>query len=451
MKLFISYSSKDRAQVEALADDLDLLDHQVWFDRELNRSGGHQWWKLICEQIRACEGFIYALSPHVLSSVPCQREYQYARDLGKPVLPLILIDLDYRYLPVDLQAAQILKFQMRSIAEKKAIRESLRNLPPYPATPPNALELEPPAPLDPVGVLIDRIRTLTADSNQQKLLILDIDDLNENDPYAAHIPELLQLLVARDDVLTVRNLRRAQELLDKAAPPKPPFTLPLLEWIDIPAGKVTLEDDAGTYTVEPFKIAKYPVTNAQFQSFIDDGGYREDRYWKDLAQRETAPEAPQWSDPTHPREMVNWYEAMAFTRWLSEKTGLSVALPTEWQWQWAAVGDTGWDYPYGNSFDQNKCNTLESGIGQTTPVDHYPQGAFSFGVMDMAGNVWEWCLNEYETPQSENVRSEGRRVVRGGSFDYRQDTTRAASRYFNFPGPRSHDGGFRVVAAAPKL
>ncbi|MCC7450847.1 MAG: SUMF1/EgtB/PvdO family nonheme iron enzyme, partial [Anaerolineae bacterium] len=409
MKLFISYSSKDRALVEALADDLDLLDHEVWFDRELNRSGGHQWWKLICEQIRACEGFIYALSPHVLTSVPCQREYQYARDLGKPVLPLVVADLDYRYLPIDLQAAQILKFRERTTAEKKAIRESLRSLPPCPPLPPNALELEPPAPLDPVGVLIDRIRNLTANPDQQKLLILDIDDLDGDPTYGSHVPELLRLLTARDDVLTVRNLRRAQELLDKAAPPKPPFTLPLLEWIDIPAGQVTLEDDAGTFPVEPFKIAKYSVTNAQFQAFIDDGGYREDRYWKGLAQRETAPKDPSWSDPTHPRETVNWYEAMAFTRWLSEKTGLSVTLPTEWQWQWAAVGDTGWAYPYGNSFDPNKGNTSESKIWRTTPVDRYPQGVSPFGVVDMAGNVWEWCLNEFETPRNVNVRSESRR------------------------------------------
>src|SRR5262249_23610083 len=70
------------------------------------------------------------------------------------------------------------------------------------------------------------------------------------------------------------------------------FTLPLLEWIDIPAGKVILEGGAGAYRVEPFAISKYPVTNAQFQAFIDDGGYEDDRWWQNLEQRMTGPEQP---------------------------------------------------------------------------------------------------------------------------------------------------------------
>src|SRR5258706_14605852 len=113
-----------------------------------------------------------------------------------------------------------------------------------------------------------------------------------------------------------------------ATPLKSSFTLPMLEWIDIPAGSVTLvkgwdaavkkysTDKLATFDVAPFVMAKYPVTNAQFEAFIKDGGYREDRYWKDLASRETAPQEPSWAEPTHPRETVNWYEAIAFTRWL---------------------------------------------------------------------------------------------------------------------------------------
>jgi|GEM_PF-1092548 len=231
------------------------------------------------------------------------------------------------------------------------------------------------------------------------------------------------------------------------APPKPRFTLPMLEWINIPAGEVMLEDDAGMHNVAPFAIAKYPVTNAQFQAFIDDGGYREDRYWKDLAKRETAPKKPSWTAPMHPRETVNWYEAIAFCRWLAEKTGLAVTLPTEMQWQWAAVGDTGWEYPYENTLDKNTSNTSKSGINKTTPVNKYPQGASPFGVMDLSGNVWEWCLTRYI--HSMNFSNIERRVVRGGSWGDSIDITRATYRHGFDSDFRYFIGGFRVVCSVP--
>jgi len=233
------------------------------------------------------------------------------------------------------------------------------------------------------------------------------------------------------------------------APPKPRFTLPLLEWINIPAGQVTLEGTAGTHTVEPFAIAKYPVTNAQFQAFIDDGGYREDRYWKDLANRETAPQNPSWTEPMHPRETVNWYEVMAFSRWLAEKTGLAVTLPTEMQWQWASVGDKGWAYPYGNTFDKNKGNTRKSGIQKTTPVDRYPQGASPFGVMDLSGNVWEWCLNEYLNATVNIISNNHPRSLRGGSWYNFDHGARTPYRDFNSPDGRDNSYGFRVMCSAP--
>ncbi len=234
-----------------------------------------------------------------------------------------------------------------------------------------------------------------------------------------------------------------------------PFTLPLLDWIPIPAGQVKLErgwdgnkyssETSGEFEVAPFQIAKYPVTNAQFQAFVDDGGYREDRYWKDLAQRETTAAEPAWNDANCPRERVNWYEAVAFTRWLSVKLGRVVRLPREIEWQWAAVGDTGWAYPYGNSPDASKANTNESKIGRTTPVDQYPQGASPFGVMDMSGNVWEWCLNIFADPKVANISSVEPRVVRGGSWNYNQYLARAASRNWNPPDNRNSNIGFRVV------
>ena len=90
--------------------------------------------------------------------------------------------------------------------------------------------------------------------------------------------------------------------------------------------------------------------------------------------------------------------------WLSSKAGLAISLPTEPQWQRAAQGGDGREYPWGNGFDSSRCNTSESGINHTTPVNQYPSGTSSYGVYDMAGNVWEWCLSEGENPENTALR-----------------------------------------------
>src|SRR5262249_10099535 len=155
--------------------------------------------------------------------------------------------------------------------------------------------------------------------------------------------------------------------------------LPMLEWIDIPAGKVTLKEDAEIYSVEPFAISKYPVTYAQFETFVSaHDGYQNDEWWAGLAHRDKAPGEQAWKIDHHPRENVNWYEAVAFTRWLGAKMQMNVRLPTEAQWQCAAQGRDGRKFPWGKNFDKTRCNTMESGIGRTTPVDQYPSGASAF-------------------------------------------------------------------------
>ncbi len=79
----------------------------------------------------------------------------------------------------------------------------------------------------------------------------------------------------------------------------------------------------------------------------------------------------------------------------------------------------------------------------------YPQGASPYGVLDLAGNVWEWCLNKYDNPADTALGGESRRVLRGGSWDYDQDHARAAGRHYGHPGLRGDDLGFRVVRGAP--
>ena len=225
--------------------------------------------------------------------------------------------------------------------------------------------------------------------------------------------------------------------------------IPDIEWINIPGGKIRLEEVDHVFTVKPFKIAKYPVTNAQFHAFIDDGGYEPDQeWWKGLQYQES--ESSTWREPNAPRENVSWFEAVAFCRWLSARRNEVIRLPTEWEWQQAATGgNPANDYPWGTEWDPARCNSDESRLNRTTPVGLYPQGATAQGVMDLAGNVWEWCLNtdeNLEQPTSLDVDAwVGLRVVRGGSWLNDPDFLRSSDRNRFTSGSRSSFLGFRLA------
>ncbi|MBK6652692.1 MAG: formylglycine-generating enzyme family protein [Zoogloea sp.] len=213
----------------------------------------------------------------------------------------------------------------------------------------------------------------------------------------------------------------------------------------------------------PFRIARYPVTHRQFQAFIDAGGYGQDEWWAGLAERPEAIPA-QWSEPNAPRETVSWYEATAFCRWLDVQfktagllpEGWRVSLPTEEQWERAGRGTDGRKYPWEGEFRSGLANIDETlgdvgpcNLGRTSPVGIYPDGQAPSGALDMAGNVWEWCRNEYEQPERCGDVGDSSRVVRGGSWVSLSGSCRAAFRDWFSPGLRNFNLGFRVCCAPP--
>ena len=115
--------------------------------------------------------------------------------------------------------------------------------------------------------------------------------------------------------------------------------LPDIVWCKVPKGKITLDEKKGTFRVDAFHIAKYPVTYIQYRSFLAaEDGYRKKGWWEGLAGREDQPGEQFRKFDNHPAEYVSWYDAVAFCRWLTEKLGYEVRLPTEWEWQQAATG-----------------------------------------------------------------------------------------------------------------
>ena len=233
--------------------------------------------------------------------------------------------------------------------------------------------------------------------------------------------------------------------------------LPDIAWarIDTPQGFVY--QDGQHPPLPAFDIARYPVTHRQFQAFIDAGGYAEPRWWNGLAEHPNSPLDAVRTESNVPRDTVSWYEAVAYCRWLGAALDEDIRLPTEEQWERAARGTDGREYPWGEAYSAGAANCdevtdamLTDGVrvGRTNAAGIYPLTSAE-GVFDLSGNVWEWCLNEREKPEKIGTRGKASRVLRGGSWDDFTLNLRAAVRGGGRPDYRFSGIGFRVCRVAP--
>jgi hypothetical protein len=185
--------------------------------------------------------------------------------------------------------------------------------------------------------------------------------------------------------------------------------------------------------VKTFEIGMYPVTVAEYQRFVEDGGYAEERWWKAGGANEPRDWGEQTQHLNWPLTGVSWYEAAAYAAWAGAR------LPREAEWELAARGKEGREYPWGKEEpDATRANYFESGPGHPTPVGLYPCGATPEGVQDMAGNVWEWVDDWYD-------ESHTGRALRGGSWNVAGSYLRASFRSGGGPLYGYGDIGFRVA------
>jgi iron(II)-dependent oxidoreductase len=183
---------------------------------------------------------------------------------------------------------------------------------------------------------------------------------------------------------------------------------------------------------------------------------------------------PKWGAPTRPVVGVTWHEALAYCRWLDAllrqegrefpdlKGGTwRLSLPTEAQWEKAARGEKARRWPWGNEWAEDRANTSEAGLQETSAVGLFPKGKSRYGVLDLAGNVWEWTTSRWGRGTSEaDYRypydaADGRedpggsdpRVVRGGSWNDGRRGARSAVRDGDLPVSFDVGLGFRVVVS----
>ncbi|MBD3189170.1 MAG: SUMF1/EgtB/PvdO family nonheme iron enzyme, partial [Candidatus Heimdallarchaeota archaeon] len=213
--------------------------------------------------------------------------------------------------------------------------------------------------------------------------------------------------------------------------------------IYIPAGEFVrgsdenqLEKPRQKIFLESFYIDKFPVTNYEYSLFLKATDNKPPNNWKNR-------KIPKGKED-HPVVLVNWEDANKYAKWAGKR------LPTELEWEKAARGTDGRKYPWGNSFSKNICNTKESNIEDTTPVNYYiNKGESPYGACDMAGNVWEWTASEFKPYPGSNFHyrqfEEEYKVLRGGSWDDEKDSARCATRDGAHIGYTSDHEGFRCA------
>jgi formylglycine-generating enzyme required for sulfatase activity len=531
MKFFVSYSRSVQKEVGAVIKLLRAAGYEVWWDGDIPTMS--DWWATILNEIEACEVFIFMISEKSVVSPYCMEELRYAIGRNRPVLPFILDDHTKYNLPDELGRGQRYKHDgdpanmlARILGDCQRIDWSLHE---------DLYAARPPEPNSGSGSVIKQFQQAVtlAQAGQFEQALTRFRNVKSLDPKKwgkqcehwilrvtvySEVAELADhsatLQMARqqwsdhlqsdsdvgdfDPLLVLSKIMGTSPppplVITIISPPPPPPAIPLLEWIDIPAGEFTMGSDKSrdkaafddetpqhTETTAAYKIGKYPVTYGQYELFVAHAGYSERLFWTDEGWKwkEDKTEPLYWNDPdwhkaNHPVIGVTWYESFAFCSWLTAylypdvwaeylryratralhtMPGL-IRLPTEAEWEkaarWDAKRKVALIYPYGDSYDPKRANTTDSKIGHTTSVTSYPNGVSPYGVFDMSGNVWNWCLTKwrgnYKTKADEDPSGTSNRVVRGGSWYSNMQLTRAAYRDSWNPSDGSNYRGFRLCA-----
>lgn len=327
---------------------------------------------------------------------------------------------------------------------------------------------------------------------------------------------LVQVVVS--GMLPPRERAAAGRALARLGDPRPEvIDVDKMRFCHVPAGPFWLgseqhyDDEKPVHQVDlpAFWIGLHPVSNAQFQAFVDGGGYasaelwpeaRAAGFWSNEGVKMYRDEKPRLAParardpfglPNHPVVNVSWYEALAFTRWLTRRwrdqgwlpEGWRVALPSEAEWEKAARGGLqlpqpafaplavgqmgrdftpvpgGWapnpgerrEYPWNGPFDPERANTSEGQLGETSPLGCFPLGAGPYGTLDQSGNVWEWTRSlwrgypyqDFKAREDLAAAPGQARVWRGGGWYDLSGNARCSSRYGLTPDFWNDDLGLR--------
>jgi formylglycine-generating enzyme required for sulfatase activity len=432
--IFLSYSTSNKDYAYRLADALRDAGFNVWIDNAELRAGD-EWWESIVRALRAAAAFVVIMTPDSRNSRWVQREILLAEQWNKPSFPILLAGENFEiYVSTqfyDLRDGSLPNRKFYELLARHASREEEQ------------------------GEIVTKKPSAQAPKDAAVR-----DALKEAPP--AEMP--------KQNSPTKAIFEEGKGLLSNP-----------IEWCYVPAGKVSLEaggylKEETSFDVKSTIMGKYPISNAQYAEFIAAGGYENPAYWTETGWKTRlegwgtvgsawkATGNP-WTEPLYWRDSkfngaqqpvvgLSWYEALAFCNWLTSrletKTTKCLRLPSEQQWQRAAQGDDGRKYPWGNSWDTRFCNSSVdgTGIGRTSLVTAYEgRNASPYGLVDMVGNVCEWCLTAYKTG-SQELEGKAIRLLRGGSrYSTLASQLTCQARDEGDPDIRNSLTGFRVAVA----
>ncbi len=322
---------------------------------------------------------------------------------------------------------------------------------------------------------------LPGDTRQEKTLQL-ITFCERRESVASLVTEILEM---RADIHIIEELPEdcirgigLQGQMDNSEQNDGQSAYIQLEMIDIAAGRfrmgATIEDiryykDQGWSTAEKdcererpteyiylpeYQISRYPITNYQYYQFTSSTGYVMPGHWIN--------EKYQTNSENYPVVNISWYDANEYCKWLSAKFQAKYRLPTEAEWEKAARGKEGYRWPWGNEWNLTYCNTKLNGGGhhEITPVNQFANKNNSpYEVVDMIGNVLEWCNtkwgNHWQRPEfsypyrpddgRESIEGDELRIMRGGSYRDFVFRLRSSNRDRYMPDKFAPHIGFRCV------
>lgn len=397
--VFISYSTKNTAAAEQVCSALEAAEIRCWIaPRDV--PAGANWGGVINRAIKECQVFLLLVSDVSNGSDQVLKEVVIADREKKKLIPFFIEavtlsdDLDY-YLPS---------------------KQWLMGYPP-------PLEIH-------LSQLITGTRALLQDA-----------------PVSIQKPSTptIEFAPPSEPVTGATRVREKDGMIE----------------VFIPAGEFLMGSDEGAVDEKPphtvhldaYWIDQTPITNAMFAQFLNERGNRKQNSvnWYVLLRGRIRQTGKVWrvekDFELHPVVNVNWYGARAYCEWAGAH------LPTEAQWEKAARGTDGRTYPWGSREPDESLVNFNKNIRTTTPVGNYPAGASPYGVLDMAGNVWEWCADWYgkayyrvsPTANPTGPRGGTDRVVRGGSWRDSAIWLRAACRGGGRMSSRTNYSGFRCA------
>ncbi|TEU10758.1 MAG: TIR domain-containing protein [Anaerolineales bacterium] len=422
-QVFISHATTDAEFAHRLARDLERLGVQVWIAPESIRPG--EGWVEAIERGLEESSHVVVLTPAALESPWVRKETNVAiAQERRGQIEVIPLDVEPCAVPLLWGSYQMVSFR----GEYEAGLSQLAGI--------LGVRVIPPEPVRPPG---------------------------QGPPYGA-MPEAQVTALKEEEIGARRREEGPQEpTLEQVLPFEPEMVL-------IPAGEFLMGSDPGAdkdavdweqpqhpLYLPDYYLARTPVTNAQYAAFVQATGHEQPKHWKGGQ--------PPRGKEDHPVVRISWHHVVAYCRWLAEVSGQPYGLPSEAQWEKGARGDDGRIWPWHNRWDAKRCNSAEGGQGDTTPVGAYADGASPYGLLDVAGNVWQWTRSlwgEHWTKPSFKYpydAADGRedldapdsvlRVLRGGAFSYLRGLVRCAYRHRSYPHYFSGYIGFRVVLVAP--